>query len=330
MTTVNKESTLGIRRLYMAPMKGFTDCVFRQVYAEHFTGFDAAISPFIASKRDCPVRRRHVRDVWPENNNGLTVVPQILSKVASDFTALANYLYDMGYDTVNWNLGCPSPMVASKKRGAGLLPHTDRIDAFLEDALTAMKGRLSLKLRLGWETSAEILRLLPVLERYPLKEVIIHPRTGRQAYKGGVDLDAFEACLSETRLPVVYNGDICTLEDFEQISGRFTNVSQWMVGRGFLADPFLPQIIKNGQDGIEGRRRKLQQFHQDLFQAYAARLKGPSHLLKKMKGLWRYLALSFEPFDKTLKKMKKSNRPEKYLDLVNRFFETEATLISQK
>ena len=324
MTIPDKKSPATTHSLYMAPMKGFTDSVFRQVYAAHFKGFDLAIAPFIASKRDCPVRRRHVRDVWPENNTLLRVVPQILSKVASDFSAMANYLYDMGYDTVNWNLGCPSPMVASKKRGSGLLPHTDRIDAFLEDALTAMKGRLSLKLRLGWETSAEILRLLPVLNQYPIKEIIIHPRTGRQAYEGHVDLDAFEACLPNIRCPVVYSGDICTLEDYQQMSERFESISHWMIGRGFLGDPFLPQRIRTNENQIANRRQKLQQFHEALFHAYAERLKGPSHLLKKMKGLWRYLSLSFEPFDRTLKKMKKSTRPEQYLDVVNRFFETEA------
>ncbi len=330
MTTQNKKSAVTTHRLYMAPMKGFTDCVFRQSFAAYFHGFDLAIAPFIASVRDCPVRRRHVRDVWPENNTRLRVVPQILSKVASDFAAMANFLYDMGYDTVNWNLGCPSPMVASKKRGSGLLPHTDRIDAFLDHALAVMKGRLSLKVRLGWETSAEIFRLAPVLNRYPLKEVVIHPRTGRQGYEGGVDLDAFQACQPIINHPVVYNGDIRTLEDFQRISRRFANIERWMIGRGFLADPFLPDTIKAGQDRIEGKLQRLQQFHEALFHAYAERLKGPSHLLKKMKGLWRYLSLSFEPFDKTLKKMKKSTRAEHYLDLVNRFFETEATLIRKK
>lgn len=314
----------------MAPMKGFTDRVFRQTFAEHFHGFDLAVSPFIASKRDCLVRRRHVRDVWPEYNTHLPVVPQILSNVAADFTAMANFLYDMGYETVNWNLGCPSPMVASKKRGSGLLPQTDRIDAFLEDALGAMRGGLSLKVRLGWESRAEIMRLLPKLNRYPLKEVIIHPRTGRQAYEGAVDLDAFEACLPATRHPVVYNGDIRTLADFKRVSGRFGDINDWMIGRGFLSDPFLPEIIKAGQDGLEGKCRRLQQFHEALFNAYDGTLKGSSHLLDKMKGLWRYLSLSFEPFDRTLKKIRKSTRPGQYRDLVNRFFETEATLIRKR
>ncbi|MCG6909498.1 MAG: tRNA-dihydrouridine synthase family protein [Deltaproteobacteria bacterium] len=313
-------------RLYMAPMKGFTDWVYRNTFAEHFHGFDLAVSPFIASKRDCPVRRRHVRDVWPENNAGLPVVPQILSKVAADFTALADYLYDMGYETVNWNLGCPSPMVASKKRGSGLLPYTERIDAFLEDALSVMKGHLSIKIRLGWSSSAELLRLLPVLNRYPLKEVIIHPRTGMQAFGGTVDLDAFRQCLTLIDHPVVYNGDIRTLDDFQDLSGRFRDVDTWMIGRGFLADPFLPDAIRAGRDGSTEKIQRLKRFHGGLFGAYAAVLKGPSHLLKKMKGLWRYLALSFEPFPQTMKKIKKATRPEQYLDRVNRFFENEARL----
>ena len=144
-----------------------------------------------------------------------------------------------------------------------------------------------------------------------------------------MNLEAFDECLDVIKHPVVYNGDIRTLEDFQQISRRFADVHRWMIGRGFLTDPFLPDIIKAGQDRIEGRTQRLQQFHETLFHAYAGRLKGPSHLLKKMKGLWRYLALAFEPFDRTLKKMKKSTKPEQYLNLANRFFETEAVLVSR-
>jgi len=311
----------------MAPMKGFTDCVFRRVFAGHFHGFDLAISPFIASKRDCRVKRKHVRDVWPENNPNLPVVPQILSKVATDFTALANYLYDMGYATVNWNLGCPSAMVASKKRGSGLLPHTQRISQFLEDAVPKMKGRLSIKIRLGWQSKDDIVRLLPILNQYPLEEIIIHPRTGVQAYEGGVDLDAFEKCCAIARHPVVYNGDICTLDDFRDMSQRFDDIDRWMIGRGFLANPFLPRTIKFGQDGGDDRIDVMRDFHHTLFDAYGQVLKGPSHLLKKMKGLWRYYSLAFEPFAKTMKGIKKSVRPDQYMERVDRFFETEAKLI---
>jgi len=313
-------------KLYMAPMKGFTDHMFRRAFTDHFGGFDLAVAPFIVSKKGHRVRRKYVKDVLPENNDCLPVVPQILSKTAKDFTTLANYLYDMGYGTVNWNLGCPSAMVAGKKRGSGMLPYTDKIEAFLEETIPSLKGILSIKIRLGWQSRQEIFRLLPLLNRYPLEEVIIHPRTGAQGYEGDVDLEAFEKCRSIIECPVVYNGDIRTDEDFRKLSQRFDGLGRWMIGRGFLANPFLPLIIKSGRDDIKDKILIMKRFHGALFDAYSHALHGPSHVLKKMKGLWRYFSLPFEPFKKTLKQIKKTTRPEQYLDRVNQFFETEAKL----
>jgi len=145
-------------RLYMAPMKGFTDHLFRSAFADHFGGFDLAVAPFITSKQGPRIKSKYVKDVLPENNTRMPVVPQILSKTAADFIVLANYLYDLGYDTVNWNLGCPYPMVANKQRGSGMLPYTDRILAFLDRVIPEIRGSLSIKVRLGWEENADIFR----------------------------------------------------------------------------------------------------------------------------------------------------------------------------
>lgn len=313
--------------LYMAPMKGFTDHMFRRAFADHFGGFDLAVAPFIASKKDNRIRRKYVKDVLPENNTRLPVIPQILSKSARDFSRLANYLYDMGYGTVNWNLGCPSPKVAAKKRGSGMLPYTDRIDAFLDEAIPRLKGTLSIKIRLGWQSRQELLRLLPLVNHYPLAEIIIHPRTGMQGYDGVVNLEAFEQCRAIIEHPVVYNGDIRTHEDFRRLSQQFDGLGRWMIGRGFLADPFLPLIIKRGRDDIEDKILIIKQFHGALFDAYSHALDGPAHVLNKMKGLWCYFSLPFDPFEKTLETIKKTTRPEKYLDRVNQFFESEAKLV---
>jgi tRNA-dihydrouridine synthase B len=311
-------------KLYMAPLKGFTDHLFRSAFADHFGGFDLAVAPFIVSNQAHRIKRKYVKDVLPENNTQLPVVPQILSKSAEDFIVLANYLHDLGYDTVNWNLGCPYPMVANKKRGAGLLPHTDRIQAFLDEAISGIRGSLSIKVRLGWEDKAEIFRLLPVFDAYPLAEIIIHPRTGLQRYDGTVDLNAFEECLALIHHPVVYNGDIRTIDDFRQLSERFEGVHAWMIGRGCLANPFLPASIAMGDDNIPDRTHRMQQFHEVLFETYGRILDGPSHLLNKMKGFWRYFALPFEDCPKAIKQIKKTRRADQYLDRVNLFFETEA------
>ena len=307
-------------------MKGFTDHLFRKTFADHFGGFDLAVAPFISSKRDKTFKRKYVKDVLPENNTRLPVVPQILSRAAEDFAALANYLYDLGYKTVNWNLGCPCPMVAKKKRGAGMLPHTEMIQAFLDQAIPLLKGTISIKVRLGWRSPDDVFRLIPILNRYPLKELIIHPRTGIQRYDGAVDLEAFEQSLSMINHPVVYNGDIKTLEDFTRLSRRFGNVNRWMIGRWCLANPFLPLTIKTGKDDIPDKIEKMKQFHAALFEAYSMALDGPSHLLNKMKGLWHYFSLPFIDCNKSIKKIRKSRLPDQYLALVNLFFETDAKL----
>lgn len=317
-------------RLYMAPMKGFTDHLFRSAFADHFGGFDLAVAPFIASKPDHRIKRKYVKDVLPENNTRMPVVPQILSKTAADFIVLANYLYDLGYDTVNWNLGCPYPMVANKKRGSGMLPYTDRIRTFLDKVIHEIHGSLSIKVRLGWKENTDIFRLLPVIDQYPLSEIIIHPRTGLQRYQGSVDLDAFEDCLAVIRHPVVYNGDIRTVGDFRRLSRRFDRVHAWMIGRWCLADPFLPGRIATGADDIPDKIYRMQRFHEALFEAYNGVLDGPSHVLNKMKGLWRYFSLPFEDSRKTMKKITKTRQPDQYLERVNLFFGAEARLRQPK
>ncbi len=277
-------------------------------------------------KQDHRIKRKYVKDVLPENNTRMPVIPQILSKNPADFIVLANYLYDLGYDTVNWNLGCPYPMVANKKRGSGLLPYTDRIQAFLDRVIHEIHGSLSIKVRLGWKDNTDIFRLLPVIDQYPLSEIIIHPRTGLQRYEGSVDLDTFEGCLAEIRQPVVYNGDIRTVDDFRRLSRRFDRVHAWMIGRWCLADPFLPGCIKTGIDDIPDKIYRMQRFHEALFEAYSRVLDGPSHVLNKMKGFWRYFSLPFEDCKKSMKKITKTRRPDQYLERVNLFFESEAQL----
>ncbi len=308
-------------RLYLAPMKGLTDHVFRRVFAEHWSGLDAAVAPFISSRRDKKIKPAHVRDVLPENNRHLPVFPQILSNTAGDFVTLANYFHDLGHGIVNWNLGCPFPTVVRKSRGAGLLPDTDRIEAFLEAALPRLRGSLSIKTRLGWDSPEELQRLLPIFNRYSLAELIVHPRLGRQRYEGRVDLDAFARVAAETSCPVVYNGDIRTVNDFVVLSRRFPGVDRWMIGRGCLSAPFLPHLLKTGGDGdISNNLPKMKQFHDALLAAYSARLSGPAHVLNKMKGFWRYYGLSFLDCDQYLKKILKAPRPQQYTETVERFF----------
>ncbi len=305
----------------LAPMRGFTDAIFRNALDALFDGIDIMMAPFISSVSGTRVKPKLLRDLLPENNARRDLIPQILGKSADEFIVMAQALYDLGYDTVNWNLGCPYAKVAKKQRGSGLLPYPDRIDAFLEQVNATIPNRLSVKVRLGRFHCDELFELMPIFNRYPLVEVIIHPRTGVQMYSGQVNLDAFQVCAEQSVHPVVYNGDIVSLDSFRQLKQKLHNVSAWMIGRGILSNPFLPEIIKSGQEAISTPMVRFRAFHDLLFKNYSRRLNGPSHLLQRMKGLWRYLARHLEGGERLLKQIRKANKIERYQQVVDTYFD---------
>jgi tRNA-dihydrouridine synthase len=311
-------------RLILAPLKGFTDVIFRNTFAEHFGGFDSAMAPFVATVAADRLTDKHLRDLLPHQNTRMPIEPQILGNAAEDFVFLARRLFDMGYPDVNWNLGCPFRPVTKKRRGSGLLPFPEQVDEFLSKTLPAIPGRLSIKMRLGRNTPDEILRLLPLFNRYPLKEITIHPRTARQMYAGLPDLDMFQACLERIRHRVVYNGDITGLKQFRALAARFPRVDSWMIGRGALSNPFLPAIIKNGRDGVGRKPEKFKAFYEELFARYRERLCGPGHLLNHMKGFWTYFACAFENGQDIQKRIHRSFTLPRYLETVECFFKETA------
>jgi tRNA-dihydrouridine synthase len=310
-------------QIWLAPLRGFTDAVFRNVYREFYDGLDGAIAPFITTVQGDRIKPSHIKDVIPENNSGLPLVPQILSKSAKPFVLLAMELHHHGYEVINWNLGCPYPMVAKKGRGSGLLPHPEKVTAFLDAVLPRIPIRLSIKMRLGYFSTDELFNLLPLLNPYPLEEIIIHPRTGKQMYDGLPNTAAFADCLPLTSHSVVYNGDIKTRDDFLRLQKRFPTINKWLIGRGILTDPMLPARIKNSQFGEKAALRRFQRFHDRLYEEYSRMLCGPGHLLSRMKGFWRYFALNFNAGPPMLKKIQKCKHVEVYRHLVDSLVDLE-------
>jgi tRNA-dihydrouridine synthase B len=303
----------------LAPLKGITDAIFRTTYAEFFGGIDWTIAPFLTTLRGAHIKPSHLKQVLPENNRRMPVVPQILSKTADHFVSMATALYDLGYEAVNWNLGCPFPMVAKKGRGSGMLPDPQAVQTFLDQALPLLSGRFSIKMRLGRHRAEEIERLLPVLAPYPIEAIIIHPRTGVQMYNGRPDLDAFERCLSLTNHKVIYNGDIVSRAGFTHLQARFPRITTWMIGRGVMRDPFLPAAIKGQTLGQDDCRQQYYAFHETLFSRYASALFGPSHLLDRMKGLWSHFSDGLKEGQNLRKRIHKTRSIEQYCEVVKPF-----------
>jgi len=307
-------------RLILAPLKGFTDAVFRNTFAEHFDGFDGALAPFVTTVAADRLTEKHVQDLLPHRNARMPIEPQILGNNADDFVFLARRLFEMGYAKVNWNLGCPFRPVTKKRRGSGLLPFPEQVDEFLDKTLRALPGRLSIKMRLGRNRPDEIFKLMPVLDRYPLEAITIHPRTARQMYGGAPDLDAFAACLGLSRHRIIYNGDIADRKGFHALKERFPRVAAWMIGRGALSNPFLPAAIKNGEGVAAGQVEKFKSFYEDLFARYQEKLCGPGHLLDRMKGFWKYIAAGFRNGPALEKKINHTFKLPHYMETVERFF----------
>lgn len=211
-------------------------------------------------------------------------------------------------------------MVASKKRGSGLLPYPQRIVELLQEVMAKLNSEISIKTRLGYTDPGELELLLPLLNEFDLKEIVIHPRIGKQLYRGNADPEGFDRCRKLSNHTLVYNGDITNPEKFYTLTGRFPEINRWMIGRGAVADPFLLATIKGISFSQKQKSEKLQDFHTDLYDHLKIRLSGHSHLLGRMKQIWAYFIESFPTKKKVLKKIRKASTDLKYQKAIDELF----------
>jgi len=310
--------------LLSSPLQGFTDFRFRNAQQKYFGGIDTFYAPYIRLNGKFKIKSSYERDLLPENNTTLTVIPQVITNDAEEFLFVAKYVQSLGYKELNWNLGCPYPMVTKSGMGSGLICNPTRIDEILHRAHNETDILVSMKMRMGYENSEEILHTFPILDKYPLKNVAIHARIGKQLYKGGVDLDAFQKCIDVAKHQLYYNGDITTLAGFKAMKERFPSITHFMIGRGLIADPFLPQMIKDNTTEYPKDRWKIfGEFHDEIYQQYDAALSGPTPIKMKMLGFWEYFSQSFSDPRKTYKKIKKATNPKKYQAAVKDILDSE-------
>ena len=297
-------------KIYLAPLEGITGHIYRTALKECFDGFDKYFIPFISPNQKGHFSTREKKDVLPENNRGVLAVPQILTNQAEDFIETAKKLAEYGYEEVNLNLGCPSRTVVTKGRGAGFLEEPDRLDRFLDEIFKKREWKISVKTRIGMSEPEEFEDLLKIYNRYPLEELIVHPRVQQQFYKGHPDLDAFADAVKECKHTLCYNGDIFITEDMEKLKKRFPEASCIMLGRGILRNPELIEIMESGEKKIDAK--KLRAFHDQIYQDYQEVSCGDKNVLFKMKELWCYLGTLFPDKEKQLKKIRKAEKLDRY------------------
>lgn len=307
-------------QIYLAPFQGITGVTFRKVYSIHFKGIDKLFTPFFtAINNEMKLSARKLAELGNVSENGVEVVPQILSKDSDEIIRFVKFCEKQGFKELNWNLGCPYPMVANKKRGSGMLPYPEMVAEILQKVMAETAILFSVKCRLGYFSPDEIFKLIPVFNHYNISELTIHARIGKQLYTGEPDLETFQKAIALITVPVVYNGDVFSLNDFQRVSDRFPAINTWMIGRGLLSDPFLPAIIK--ELPIESdRQAAIRQFIDALYFSYRKQLNDNPAVLGILKEYWHYLAESFDNPHKVFKKVKKVKKFDEYDDAVDVVF----------
>lgn len=305
-------------QLYAAPLEGITGYVFRNAFFQCFDHIDKYFIPFIQPNQKGHFSSREKKDVKPENNQGMIAVPQILTNCPEDFTKTAWKLQkEYGYKEINLNLGCPSKTVITKKRGSGFLAYPEELEQFLEEIFEKTEIDISIKTRIGKENPDEFARLMEIYNRFPVKELIIHPRVQTDFYKNHPNLDVFGQALEVAKMPVCYNGDIFCLEDYQRFTEAFPQVDRIMLGRGLLKNPGLTRAICK-QEPLD--KETLRTFHDLLYKGYCEELSGERPTLFKMKELWGFLAPMFTNYEKYAKKIKKAEKLVVYEEWVGKIF----------
>lgn len=304
-------------KFYFAPMEGITKYLYREAYEYYFGGVDKYFTPFIAPDKNTCLNKKEHEDIIPEHNKGMLVVPQILTNNAEDFIRTANILKNYGYDEVNLNLGCPSGTVVAKKRGSGFLTETTALNRFLDKIFSSLDMKISIKTRLGKTAHEEFYELIEIYNRYPLEELIIHPRIQTDFYKNKPDWKVFGETAAISRSPVCYNGDIFTLKDYERFTETFPDINSVMLGRGLVANPGLINNIKTGES-LD--KQTLKAFHNRVLTDYQELLFGERNILFKMKELSLYLIYIFSNYEIYEKRIKKAASLSEYKAAVNSLF----------
>ena len=322
--------------LSLAPFQGITDSVYRNLYKKYFSGIDKFYTPFFTGIHKDNSRSLRGEEIDINFNDVNTLTPQILGNDADEIIRFANQCQAMGYKEINLNMGCPFPRVANKVRGCGLMAEPQKVREIFFFFFNNIEIKFSLKCRLGYYKDTEIDELIDSFNTYPFSEIIIHPRIGKQLYTGSADVDRFAEIAPLIKRPLVYNGDIFSVDDYNKISEKLNSFSpvetygrmSFMLGRGLLTNPFLADEIKGVTYDYEERKKILHHFVVSLYLERLRHAGGSPKIIGCMKELWSYMMNSFEDSQNIWRKVKKINNLDVYEETVELIFRDEKLKIN--
>lgn len=305
-------------KYFFAPLEGVTGYIYRNAYQTFFGGIDKYFMPFISPTKNKDFTSRELNDVIPEHNQKIPVIPQILTNNAEYFIYTVNELIKFGYDEINLNLGCPSGTVVAKHKGSGFLAQKKELDEFLEDIFSKVSVKISIKTRIGKDSPEEFYDLIEIFNKYPIEELIIHPRIQTDFYKNKPNMKVFDDALTLSKNSVCYNGDIFNMGDHEKLTESHQCLDKVMLGRGLIANPALIREIKNNH---RINKLEMKAFHDTVLRGYKEILSGDKNVLFKMKELWFYMIHMFAESEKYAKKIRRTDRLSDYEVIVSNLFQ---------
>ncbi len=300
---------------YFAPMEGLTDSIYRRVHHSHFPGVTSYYMPFLSPTIHRTLTPREIRELPRADSVPFRAVPQLLTKVSEDFLWAAGQCRDLGYDEVNLNLGCPSGTVTAKGKGSGMLRNPEELDRFLHAIFNKSPLPISVKTRLGFSSPEEFPALLEIFNRYPIRELTVHPRVRADFYKGSVNMDAFQFCVENSKIPLCYNGNLCTLSEITAFQKKYPQVQSVMLGRGLIGDPGM---LTPGGTTVSS----LESFMEALLENYKEAFGSDRNAMFRMKENWRHLLCRFEGSEKLGKQLRKATDMGQYEATVAQIFHT--------
>lgn len=294
-----------------APLEGATDSLFRQVHAAYFPHAARYYTPFLSPTQDHLFTNKDLREILPEHNRDICVIPQLIGHNADDFLWAAGELKAMGYTEVNLNLGCPSGTVTKKKKGAGLLGDIPMLTDFLDRIFDKAPLAVSVKTRIGRKDEAEAEALAALFARYPLASLIVHPRLEKDFYKGPIRANAFSLFQAASPCPVCYNGDLQHRGHIADFVAANPDVPRLMCGRGFIANP---KLVGEAMGEAPLTKAEFAAFYEEFFARNREKLTDDRQLLAHMKEYWAYWGPNFENCEKPLKQLRKATALPDYKD----------------
>ena len=299
-------------RIWLAPLHGITNYMFRNSLYRHVGGIDCCVTPFLPVQETAKLNIRNWRDIWPKNNTDILTIPQLMGNKPAHFVDTMRMVHDMyGYEAFNWNIGCPVAQVVRRRRGCGIMPDADAVEAVVRTVTTQTPFRFSVKMRLGLKEPSEGLEILERLNNYPLDFIVIHPRLGTQMYEGEPDLDHMDLLYQHTRHRLIYSGDLFSMDDYLKLQNRYPKINDWMLGRGLLRNPFLAEELKGCFSGDAKQRfsKYYQLWTQELLDSVKER-----STMAKLKELWHYYACFFKLSPEQLQQLLRINDWEQFFD----------------